>query len=59
MNTQRSNLTRALMIGAASLVLLTASAAGVRAEDVTVQGDNGVDGADGVNPGDPGQPGGC
>ncbi len=34
------------------------SAGGVRAEIVTVQGDNGAAGEDGVNPGDPGLPGG-
>jgi hypothetical protein len=48
---------RLLQTTGLSLALMTASAAGVRAEDVTVQGANGVGGADGVNPGDPGQPG--
>jgi hypothetical protein len=54
----RSILTRALMTGVASLAFLMVSAGGVRAEIVTVQGDDGAAGADGVNPGDPGLPGG-
>jgi hypothetical protein len=53
-----SSLTRLLQTVGLSLALMTASAAGVHAEDVTVQGSAGVDGADGVNPGDLGQPGG-
>ncbi len=55
---QRSFLMRLLQTTGLSLALMTASAAGVHAEDVTVQGSAGVDGADGVNPGDLGQPGG-
>jgi PEP-CTERM motif len=54
---QRSFLTRLLRTTWLCWGLMTASAAGVHAEDVTVQGSVGVDGADGVNPGDPGQPG--
>ena len=54
----RSIFARSLMTGAASLAFVMASAAGVRAEIVTVQGDDGAAGADGVNPGDPGMPGG-
>ena len=54
----RSFLTRLFLTTALSLALITASAAGVRAEIVIVQGDDGVNGADGVNPGDPGLPGG-
>jgi hypothetical protein len=54
----RSILTRALMTGVASLAFVMASAGGVRADIVTVQGDDGAAGADGVNPGDPGMPGG-
>src|ERR1700678_2028699 len=54
----RSILAQALMASAASLVLMTLSAAGVCAEIVTVQGDDGAAGADGVNPGDNGMPGG-
>ena len=54
----RSILTRALMTGVASLAFVMVSAGGVRAEIVTVQGDDGAAGADGVNPGDPGMPGG-
>ena len=53
-----SILTRALMTGVASLAFVMARAAGVRAEIVTVQGDDGAAGADGVNPGDSGLPGG-
>ena len=56
-STHRSVLTSALMTGVASLAFLTVGAAGVRAEIVTVQGDNGAAGEDGVNPGDPGLPG--
>jgi PEP-CTERM motif len=52
-----SFLTRLLQTTGLSLALMMASAVGVRAEDVTVQGSPGVDGADGVNPGDLGQPG--
>ncbi len=51
-------LTRVLMTGVASLALLMISAGGVRAEIVTVQGDDGLAGANGVNPGDNGMPGG-
>ena len=54
---QRSFLIRLLQTTGLSLALMTASAAGVHAEDVTVQGANGAIGADGINPGDPGQPG--
>ena len=54
----RSILTRALMTGVASLAFMMVSAGGVRAEIVTVQGDDGAAGADGVNPGDNGMPGG-
>src|SRR6202453_3346676 len=54
----RSILAQALMASAASLVLMTLGAAGVRAEIVTVQRDDGAAGADGVNPGDNGMPGG-
>jgi hypothetical protein len=50
----RSILTRALMTGVASLAVMMASAAGARAEIVTVQGDDGAAGADGDN----GMPGG-
>jgi hypothetical protein len=55
---QRSFLMRLLQTTGLSLALMTASAAGVHAADVTVQGSPGVDGADGANPGDLGQPGG-
>ena len=44
----RSILTRALMTGVASLAFVMVSAGGVRAEIVTVQGDDGAAGADGV-----------
>ena len=54
----RSILTRALMTGVASLAFVMVSAGGVRAEIVTVQGDDGAAGANGVNPGDNGMPGG-
>jgi hypothetical protein len=54
----RSILARSLMTGAASLALMMASAAGARADIVTVQGDDGAAGADGVFSGDPGLPGG-
>jgi hypothetical protein len=54
----RSILARALMATAASLAFTTISAGSVRAEIVTVQGDDGPAGANGVNPGDPGLPGG-
>src|ERR1700678_2647522 len=54
----RSILAQALMTSAASLVLMTLSAAGVRAAIVTVQGDDGAAGAGGENPGDNGMPGG-
>ena len=40
----RSILARSLMAGAASLALMTASAAGLRAEIVTVQGADGAAG---------------
>jgi hypothetical protein len=53
----RSIFARALMTGVASLAVMMASAAGARAEIVTVQGDDGSPGADGVNPGDSGMPG--
>jgi hypothetical protein len=53
----RSILTRALMTGVASLAFVMASAGGVRAAIVTVQGDDGAAGADGVNPGDNGMRG--
>ena len=53
-----SILTRALMTGVASLAFVMISAGGVRAEIVTVQGDDGPTGEDGVNPGDPGMLGG-
>ena len=55
---QRSFLMRLLQTTGLSVVLMTASVAGVRAEDVTVQGSPGANGASGVNPGDLGQPGG-
>jgi hypothetical protein len=55
---QRSFLMRLLQTTGLSLALMTASAPGGHAEDVTVQGSAGLDGADGVNPGDLGQPGG-
>ena len=54
----RSILARSLMTGVASLAFMMMGAAGVRAEIVTVQGDDGAAGADGVNPGDNGMPGG-
>ena len=54
----RSILARSLMAVAASLAFMMMGAAGVRADIVIVQGDNGAAGADGVNPGDPGLPGG-
>jgi hypothetical protein len=54
---QRLFLMRLLQTTGLSVALMTACAATVHAEDVTVQGSPGVDGADGVNPGDPGQPG--
>ena len=46
---RRPFLTRLLQTAGLSLALMTASAAGVYAEDVTVQGSPGVDGASGVN----------
>ena len=55
---RRSFLMRLLQTTGLSLALMTASAVGVYAEDVTVGGADGANGADGVNPGDPGQPGG-
>jgi hypothetical protein len=55
---QRSLLLRLLQTTGLSLALMAASAVGVHAEDVTVQGAPGANGADGVNPGDPGQQGG-
>jgi hypothetical protein len=55
---RRSSLTRLLQTTGLSLALVTASAAGVHAEDVTVQGANGANGENGVNPGDDGQSGG-
>jgi PEP-CTERM motif len=54
----RSFLTRLFQTTALSLALMTATTAGVRAEIVTVQGDDGANGADGLNPGDSGQSGG-
>jgi hypothetical protein len=54
----RSVLARSLMTGVASLAFMMMGAAGVRAEIVNVQGDDGAAGADGVNPGDNGVPGG-
>ncbi len=53
-----SFLTRLLQTAGLSLALITASAAGVHAEDVTVQGAPGENGANGVNPGDSGGEGG-
>jgi hypothetical protein len=53
-----SILARSLMTGAASLAFMMMGPAGVRADIVIVQGDDGAAGADGVNPGDPGMPGG-
>jgi hypothetical protein len=53
----RSFLTRLLRTTALSLALMMATAVGVRAETVTVQGTDGADGAVGVNL-EPGQPGG-
>jgi hypothetical protein len=53
-----SSLTRLLQTAGLSLALMTASAAGVYAESVTIQGAPGANGADGVNPGDSSQPGG-
>ena len=54
----RSILARSLMTGVASLAFMMMGAAGVRAEIVTVQGDDGAAGENGVNPGDPGMLGG-
>jgi hypothetical protein len=54
----RSILLRLLMAGAASLAFMMVGSGGVRAELVTVQGDDGAADADGVNPVDPGLPGG-
>jgi hypothetical protein len=56
--TDRSFITRLLRNTALSLALMTATAAGVHAETMIVQGADGANGADGVNPGDPGLPGG-
>jgi hypothetical protein len=53
-----SFLMRLLQTTGLSLALMTASAAGVRADDVVVQGAPGADGADGVNPDDFGGEGG-
>ena len=53
----RSILARALMTGVASLAFVMVSAGGLRAEIVTVQGEDGAAGEDGVNPGDNGMPG--
>jgi hypothetical protein len=53
-----SILMRALMTGVASLAFVMVSAGGLRAEIVTVQGDDGAAGADGVFSGDNGMPGG-
>ena len=55
---QSSSLRRLLQTTGLSLALMTASAAGVYAESVTIQGAPGANGADGVNPGDSSQPGG-
>jgi len=52
---QRSFLMRLLQTTGLSLALMMASAAGIRAEIVTVQGSGGADGADAVNPGDDGR----
>jgi hypothetical protein len=46
----RSMLAHAWMTGVASLAFVMVSAGGVRAEIVTVQGDDGPAGADGVDP---------
>jgi hypothetical protein len=54
----RSILARSLMTGVASLAFMMMGATGVRAEIVTVQGDNGANGMDGVPPDGAGQPGG-
>src|SRR5580704_15389253 len=54
----RSILARSLMTGVASLAFMVMGAAQVRADIVTVQGDDGLPGADGVNLGDNGMPGG-
>jgi hypothetical protein len=54
----RSILARALMTGVASLAFVMVSEGGVRADIVTVQGDDGAAGADGVFSGDNGMPGG-
>ena len=54
----RSILARSLMTGVALLAVMTMGPAGVRAETVIVQGDDGPAGPDGVNPGDDGMPGG-
>ncbi len=48
----RSFLTRLLQTIGLALALITASAAGIHAEDVTVVGAAGENGAVGVNPGD-------
>jgi PEP-CTERM motif len=53
--TDRSFITRLLRNTALFLALMTASAAGVQAQEI---GADGANGADGVNPGDPGLPGG-
>jgi hypothetical protein len=45
-------LTRLLQTTGLSLALMTASVAGVRAEDVAVQGASGENGGDAINPGD-------
>jgi hypothetical protein len=55
---QRSFLMRLLQTTGLSVALMTASVAGVHAEDVGVQGAPGANGADGVNPGDAGGEGG-
>lgn len=54
-----SLLTQILQTTALSLVVITASAAGVRGEIVTVLGADGATGANGVDPGDVGGPGGA
>jgi hypothetical protein len=54
----RSILTRALMTGAASLAVMMATAAGARADIVTVQGEDGPAGAGAINSGEDGGAGG-
>ena len=54
----RSLLARSLLTGVASLAFMIMGPVVIRAEIVTVQGDDGLGGADGVDPGDNGVPGG-